>query len=204
MVPSKNAQKRPAQAQYKSLLKFLELVAERAKGGSVRVYAGYTFYDERETYSSDNPSYIIGRIKKYYKTGTLSTDSTFADTDESLTVHSNYSSYVEVQKEYERILKKIRSRLKSENADKLLSEINVETTSNPPQGPAFILPNGKFIDAVKTAGTEDDEDAIHFVNADANAAIPILFLDLSGYTGSADISVITIRNLTFFKRNTCI
>lgn len=79
--------------------------------------------------------------------------------DESLIVHSNYSSYVEVQKEYERILKKIRSRLKSENADKLLSEINVETTTNPPQGPAFILPNGKFIDVVETA---DIEDAIHF------------------------------------------
>lgn len=79
--------------------------------------------------------------------------------DESLIVHSNYSSYVETQKEYERILKKIRSRLKSEDADKLLSEINVETTTNPPQGPAFILPNGKFIDVVETAGIED---AIHF------------------------------------------
>jgi len=34
-----------------------------------------------------------------------------------------------------------------------------------------------------------------FVNADANAAIPVLFLDLNGYTGSADTSVIKIRNL---------
>lgn len=96
-----------------------------------------------------------GFINKYFS----NIEGADEELDESLTVHSNYSSYVEVQKEYERILKKVYNRLKSEDIEKLLSEINVETTTNPPQGPAFILPNGKFIDVVETA---DIEDAIHF------------------------------------------
>lgn len=91
-------------------------------------------------------------------TGTSSAGSTSAGVGESLTEDGNNFDYKKGIEEYERTLKKLRDRLKNESVDKLLSEINIETTVNLPQGSSFILPDGNFIDVEKIA---NDEYALH-------------------------------------------
>ena len=91
-------------------------------------------------------------------TRTSSAGSTSAGVGESLTEDGNNFDYKKGIEEYERTLKKLRDRLKNESVDKLLSEINIETTVNLPQGSSFILPDGNFIDVEKIA---NDEYALH-------------------------------------------